>query len=446
MSSGILAIRRLVGGLRREALVLAGWLLLGMLGASIAHDLWPSVPEWLAGSGGWLAACLLWSRLPTMQQVQVGVLGGFGLLGVMIGVFHGAAVPVEQLLTRNQLIIVLIAAISFLRMVELAIGTPGGDIPTGRPAFRQTMFGLILFGAVINISALIIIGDRLAERTRLNRREITLLGRTFSLVVLFSPFIGGMALALNYAEGAQLSKIVLAGLPLLICGAVYVYYEAIRLDPQQLSDFQGYPIRYESLIGPVLLAVSVFIVHQALPEVSVLTVISLTAPLLTIGLLIARRGVADTVLAVLGHVRQWLPRMSSELTLFLSAGVLAVGLSTAVAGFGGWVPFAHFDAQAASIALGVTVTVAILGVHPVVTLTTIAALVAPLDPDPNLVALTFVMGWSIGCAVSPFSGTSVTLHARYGVKNWDITKWNIAYTSFMYAVACASLFLFDELL
>ena len=117
--------------------------------------------------------------------------------------------------------------------------------------------------------------------------------------------------------------------------------------------------------------------------------------------------------------------MAGELALFLSAGVLAVGLSGALAAHGGalWMP-ARFDAGVATALVLAIYALSFVGVHPVVPLTVGATLIEPLGADPTLVVMSFVMAWGIGCAGNPLSGQVLVLQARYAVPGWRFARWN----------------------
>ena len=56
------------------------------------------------------------------------------------------------------------------------------------------MLGVHAFGSVINISAIIIMSDRLARVRPLGFDQAQLFSRAFSSVAFYSPFIGGVAL------------------------------------------------------------------------------------------------------------------------------------------------------------------------------------------------------------------------------------------------------------
>ncbi len=421
--------------------VAAGWLLLAMLVLSVIHGIGGGASIWLAGAAAWTAAMLLWPRIPLKQQAQIVLILILGLVLGAIGEWRGASVSLVQALGQNQTILAMLAAVSFLKLVNRPAAS-GERVPGGRGAFLRTLAGVHLFGAAINITALVIIADRLAAQSRFGSLQALMLCRGFCLAVMYSPFIGGMAMALALAPGSRLELLALAGIPFSIVGLLLTWWTLERADPVGVAGFRGYPIHFDSLWLPIALAVCVGILHRIYPALSVLTLISLSAPLLTGFALLARDGGRRTMTRLHEHVTATVPEMSGELLLFLSAGVLAAGLTALFASFDGWTPFQRLDGTTASLTLTGIVAISTLGIHPIVCVSFLAPLLAPIDPEPNLLALLFVTGWAIGCTVSPFSGTNLTMQGRYGVNSWAITRDNLGYTAIMLALAWIMLHLF----
>jgi hypothetical protein len=96
-----------------------------------------------------------------------------------------------------------------------------------------------------------------------------------------------------------------------------------------VSEFRGYPLNFRALWIPGLLAFAVMLIHNAFPDVSILTLISSLSLFLTFAVMLVRHG-RRAMPGLASFVTAGLPRMSGELVLFLSAGVLAAGISTAV--------------------------------------------------------------------------------------------------------------------
>ena len=410
---------------------LAGWLIALMLALSIANTVQPQIPITLAAGAAWLAGICLWPRVSSAQRVQVGAMSVLGILGLIWGAHHGVSPDPGRVLSQNQLIISMIVSVSLLRLLSNGLDAAEENLPRGKSAYLRSMRGVHLFGAVINISALVIMADRLSRNHPLREPEALLMCRAFSMAVFYSPFIGGMALALAYTPGSDLSTVMLVGVPLTLCGLLTLYGLGRWTDYGAGHDLRGYPVHFESLGLPALLAVGVLALHTMLSGYSVLSLIIILCPVFVAVTLVVRSGASAAGNTLAEFVRGRFPDMVGELVLFLAAGVLATGLSAFISTLGGWVPFEVFDAGAASIVLVCTVVVALAGVHPVVVVSTVVPLFASVDPDPNLMAMLFVMGWGIGCSISPLSGTNVILSGRYGVSNWRIARRNIGFCGLM---------------
>lgn len=412
-----------------------------MLLASIASGLLLAVPAWIAGLAAWIASGLLWGELSPGQRRQCAVLVGVGIAGVVIGRLSGVTMDYTRLLDENQAILALIAGVSFVHMATPVASPRDKDAPRGPGAFLRTLLGLNLLAAAINITALMLVSERVSRSRPLGRMEASAFSRTFSLAVLYSPFIGGMALALNQAPEASLSKVATVGVMLTLCGIGFTFVAAKRRWMESLSSFVGYPLRPDVLWLPAALAASVIVLRLIWPNIPVLTATAMLAPLIAwIG--VARRaGLGQASAGVVTHVRVRLPGMSGELALFLSAGVLAVGLSSAFAAAGITLPETRFPGAAAAIALLVVVLVAAAGLHPIISLTALIPLLDPLGLSPEGTVMLYVAGWSIGCALCPFSGTNLILQARYGLPPWGFPAWSAGYGLFMWVLASLALML-----
>ena len=400
------------------------------------------VPRWLPGAAAWLALPLLWPRISGALRRQAGVLAGIGALAFALGDPGTAGLSASALLGYNDAILAMLAAVSFLRLLP-ALGAGERAPPRGAGAFVRTALAINVLGALINISGMVIIGDRLARGRSLPRREALLLCRSFCTAVFYSPFIGGMALALHYAPGSHLLPVMSAGIALALTGILFSYFDERRRGAGGLARFDGYPLRAESLCLPALLALAVVGWHAHDPAFPVLVLIAGLTPLVACIVSGFVHGPFRGVRVMVEHGRSELPRMAAELALFLAAGVLGAGLSSAFAAHGVvWMP-ASFDAAVASALVGLVFVASLVGVHPVATLTVAATLLAPLHPDPTLVVMSFVMGWGIGCAGNPFSGQVLTLQARYAVPGWRFPRWNALFCVTL-AVAGAAILHFYE--
>lgn len=418
---------------RRRAL--AGWLLLGAVIAAVAHTLLSQTPKVTIGLLTWGAGVLLWPDLPFHTRRQVAILSGIGLTGIGWGLLQGVAPDLEMALAGNSLLLGMLAAVSFLRLIARPQTQAGERLPTGRRAVWSTLLGVHLFGAVINLSSVFIMGDRISRQGRLSRIQSVILTRGFTSASFWSPFFAAMAAAMTYAPGASLPKLWSMGIPLAAAALLLT-----ALGYRDRETFIGYPMHLSALTLPGLLALAVLLLHQWRSDWHILGIISLLAPSLSLLVLIARRREA---LERLGrHIRVELPGMQNELALFLAAGLMAAGLNAVAAGFGGWLPFDRFGGLESSLVLLFMVATSTLGVHPVINIAALGTLLAPLRPDGTLLAMTFLAAWGIGVACGPFSGINLSLQGRYAQRALDSLRWNGVYAVVMLVLALALLNLF----
>ena len=425
--------------IRRD--VLAGILLALMIAASVT----PGITLLPAGLLGWTAALLLSYRLGRRQRIQSAWLIGLGSAGILWGALHGAPFNITQILAGNQGLVSLLAAVSFLRLVTRPdAANSDTSPPRGRKALWRTLLGVHLFGAVINLSTVVILGDRMATHGRLGKRRALALSRGFAAGAFWSPFFSAMAAALTYAPGAQLGVVVLAGLPM---AAFSLWLTARDLDPRHPggAPFIGYPMRFSALWIPGLLVAIVLALHLLVPGWSILAIIALSAPLLTTVILTAREGRGGWPL-LRDHIRQGLASTVNELTLFLAAGVLAAGLISLTGPLGHWLPFERFGPPQASLLLLVMVGVAAFGVHPIITIAVGGVWLAPLHPNPNFLAITLLMAWGIGVPANPLSGLHLMMQGRYGIDGYAFLRWNANYVLKCLGAAVVLLYLYGALL
>jgi len=296
--------------------------------------------------------------------------------------------------------------------------TADSTLPTGFKAYRDTVLTLAIFGSFINISSVIIVGDRLSRREPLTLYNAAVITRAFSTCVNWSPFFAGLAVVIAYSPTFSISTVILQGLPIAVVGVLIVLGIA-ALDREKLKTFRGFPIKWASLWIPALLAAVVLTLRYALPNAGLLPIISVSALLVVIGYLLIVDGVRGAVKTMHQHIVEDLPMSFNELTLLLAVGVLAAGLVSWV-GLGdlSWRP-PIFDGTAAVVLLASMLVVAMLGVHPVVTIALGASVLVPVNPDPELLATTFLLGWSLGTLACPLSGLHLLMLGRFGIPSWQ---------------------------
>jgi len=248
-----------------------------------------------------------------------------------------------------------------------------------------------------------------------------------------------MAAALTYAPEAQPWTLILAGLPVAATALLLTALTVLRAQPQT---FVGYPMHWGSLWLPALMAAIVIVVHEISPGISILALIAAAAPTLALVVMAARGEAALSRFR--RHVTARLPTMANELWLFLAAAVMAAGVAALIRALPVWLPFTHFGGPQAAAVLIFMVALAVVGVHPVVGIALMATVLQPLQPDPTLMAMTFLSVWAIGVAASPLSGMNLALQGAYDVRPMEVLRANAPYAVAMLAVASSVLMLYAQ--
>lgn len=420
---------------RRRA---AGLAVAAMMLCSFAGGIGLPMPVWLPGACAWLAGALLLPGLTRFQATQAALMTAVGLVGIAWASAHGSHDWWPGLRDGNHALLAMLAAVSFLRPVTSA-GTNDEALPRGRRAVLETLAATHLFGAVINISAPVLVGERIAPPHAMTPLQAKTVSRAFVAASMWSPFFIAMALIVHYVPGARLPVISALG---FATSAVLMAFCAVTLtrDPGAAA-FTGYPLHWRALWAPLLLSACVLMGHALLPELSVLVLIEGAALGVTVAVLLLRRP-REFVSVLAGHVRERLPDMRGELTMFLGAAVMTAGIGAAVGMSGVELAPEIFGPGTAALLLAALIVLAVVGVHPVVCVSVLASLWPLARYDGNLLGAVFLLAWGLGLVISPFSGTSLVFQGRFGLRTGDLLRFNLLYVLFGYAVGVAILYLY----
>lgn len=415
---------------------LAGVALALSILSSLAAGLF-GLPPAVAGFFQLVAGVMLWVKVPAgVKRVSLILLVGG------IAVFFFSSHPPQPLdaISKNQQMIAMLTAIGLLRYAPQP--KVAGSTPQGSRALWHTLFGLHWLASVINISALAIFSDRLADgNQRLQGFQGKMLTRGFSLAALWSPFFVAMGVALTYAPGADYRMLLLWGLPFSQLLLAAMIWQTIRKNPVEVAHFQGYSFRPSTLLAPAGLALGVIICHQLFPRLSILTIITLLVPCYP---LLANREQSPGAL-LKRFILEDLPRMGPEIVLFASAGVLGSTLSALVAGRDFSLTANASPLLLICLGLAIILLAASVGIHPVVGVTVVGGMLANAQLPPNLLALSFLFGWGLGVLINPISGVHILLSGRYGYPSGKAWRWNFPFVGTAYLLACGWFWLYSLL-
>jgi len=386
-----------------------------------------------AGLLSFVAGVLLVSQVSRSQRVVVVTLTALGLAILAWGSMRGGDPDWLRMLTLNQGLISMLAAVSFLQLIAGA-GEPTRRPSSGRRAVVRTIAMTHALGSVINISALILVADRLMRGGPLTWSDSVLLSRAYSCAAFWSPFWGATAVAVTYAPNAQLAVVMPLGMVLALIALGFSARTVVRELGDDVSNYTGFPVSLEALWVPLTLVIGCLGTHTLLPQVPTTGIVAMCSLGLTgaVLLLRVRWGVGR---ALAEHARTRLPAMGGELTLFCSAGVLAIGIATAVQASPPPLPIDRFTAWSAWALLLAIVAISLVGVHPAISIAAAATLLNPLDPNQTLFALTSVVAWGSVAAAGPLSGLNIVLNGQFGVDNFRLARRNWRYLVVM--LVCA---------
>ncbi|MEI8635112.1 hypothetical protein P4S72_29800 [Vibrio sp. PP-XX7] len=180
-----------------------------------------------------------------------------------------------------------------------------------------------------------------------------------------------------------------------------------------------------SLWMPCLLAVLVIGTHELLPKISVLTLVSVTAILFTLFWLLTTRGLQGFSLLV-KHIESDVANARSEVVLFCSSTIGCWCRSHSLIAPPPFSPGTFWSIRS-GITLVILIALAMTGMHPVTSVVLAGSLLSPSVSDPNLLGLTLLMGWSLGIALSPFSGVQISIQSRYNISAKALLRMNYRY-------------------
>ncbi len=418
-------------------------MLLAMIVAGIMAPLWPESHFRAVAGGLAVGSLLLMVRSLFPPQALLAAL--IAMAGLAMTFLSGNGEPgerIDALLGRNVPLLSLLAGLSFLRLLTPAhaAGTDRSRSSGKLKGLATTMTGVHLFALVINLSALFIALDGIRGGRRPAPGAVVAMARSFGAAAFWSPFFVAMGVALEYAPASNPLHLALMGIAPALCvlGLTLIEYRWFR--PHWLDQCPAVPVSPRGLLLPLSLVAGVLVLHRLLPVYPVVLIIAGLSLLL--GLAGSLRREAG---AFRRHVSERLPGMANELALFLSAGILAVGLeqvvqeagTVAITGLGG------YSLAAGSLLL--LVLLALVGIHPVVTIAVIGSGLAQ-GQGGDLMGVTFLMGWGLGIVGGPLSGMNLALSGRYRYTARELVTWQLPHLLAMSLVCLVLLGIYGAVL
>ena len=382
----------------------------------------------LRPAGGALLLLVAMAGFPGLrrgQKLSIIVLSGAGVALAVGGILRGFSPTIGTILAVNQEIVAMILAVSFVAIVA----KPEEGAPprwSGIPAVFRTAAISHFLGSVINLSAVTLVGDRLARGGQLSTPNALLLSRTYSMGAFWSPFWAAAAAALTFAPGANPTVLILAGLVMAMFSLLLGTIGVVKRMGPEVQSYQGYGLSPTVIVLPLVLVVSVMSAHWLWPDVKTTNLVLMSSLALTV-LLLLWRTPRELPRILFQHSRNVLPRMRSESSLFASAGVLAVGFSMFLQTTNIQLPDIEFGVVLAWSAMVLVIVLSMIGVHQIITIGVLATILAPLSPDPTLFAMACTVAWGTSAALSPIGGLNLFIMGRYNISSATLSRENLLY-------------------
>lgn len=394
----------------------------------------------------WLAVVLLWRDLGRRNRLQAGALAGTGIaLLLAAALVFDAEIAWLGILDGNSYVVAMLVGVSFIGLIGSRRGhaPPPGSAVTGRRGTAGTWLGVHLLGAVLNLSTVFMVGDRLRRHGELSLPQLLALNRGLSSAALWSPFFASMGVVMTLAPEMRFGSVLAVGLPLgLAAGGLSLIDLSRRFE---LAEVPGYSLSPSSLLMPVVMAALVLLFHYVLtPSLSIVSIITFLLPAVALASNLPQ-GPRWTLRRVRSHALERLPAMRGEVSLFLCAGLLTQGLSAFIAAATGsqWTLFEHFGAPQAVASFLAIVASAVAGLHPIIGVSVLASMLELPGSRQTLFAFVALAAWAVGTSVGPLSGINLSLQGRYGVSGGVMMRNNLGYAAALSALVVAAIVLLD---
>ena len=389
--------------------------------------------ELLASGFIWLTALAAIAILSKRSRRQSIALISIGITGIVYARWHDASIPWEALLHSNTTLLAMLIAVSFLALV--AAPTPTSrqrKLPTGNKGLASTLLANHLFGAVINVSSVIVIGERLKRYRNIDLPLASVLSLSFGLASLWSPFFAAMAYTLVLVPNMNLLMVMVIGAPTTLLGLTIIYW----VNRKHNTGTYGYPVKGRSFFIPSVLAILVIIGHEVWPYISIPIIIIFAASILVLAVLILEKRIQD----IHQHCLTRLAKFNNEAAIFLSAGVFSTGVGLFVDTLSWHLPFTGYGALEASLTLIMGMLAARMGVHAIIIMALFNPLIQPLNPSPNLLAATYLAIWGLGMTFNPVSGTLLTMQGQFNLHGNQLARHNTPWTVLLCLIVCCVFF------
>lgn len=398
-----------------------------------------------------LATFLAWSylilelpRLSSKQRKPVIILWVGGCLFAAAAWYTTSALDIVALGSEYLMLIMLLTSVNFIR---LATKLYGCSTQRGFSSYLATFTGMHLLSSVANLSSLTLVGDQIRQPNHqipgLSPLSYSLLSRSFALAIFWSPFLTMIPLVTSQIPSLDMSLLYPWTLSIVAFGFIFTFMEAKLRFGDELTLYQGYPIRPSSLWLPMALIISVLLSHLLAPEMSMTLLVSVLAVIIPVVFMLVSQPLSSSIQALSNQIQVVLPNARPEISLFLSAGFMASAVKSCIAAGLISLPLTETNAIIASLAMFLVFVIAGFGIHQFALVAIFAGLLDHATTTPTLMGLGYMVGVSVAMSSSLFSGVNFILQGQYNLESREILRLNLPYSIAMLTFATLILFIME---
>ena len=103
----------------------------------------------------------------------------FTTIAFLYSYFNNFYIDIEKSFSVNLYLLTLLISVGFLKLIT-APKKDKEELPRGKISFIKTYLGIHLFGSIINLSALLLVADKMYKKSKLSPLQIIVLTRSFA--------------------------------------------------------------------------------------------------------------------------------------------------------------------------------------------------------------------------------------------------------------------------
>lgn len=398
-------------------------------------------------------------RIPKMFGTIMLVSGGLILVVGRSGIDEWTHNIIRNVPLVTLIVLVPILAIPFKfggydKVIEAVI-----DRYRNQPPFLFFSISVVFFilGPIINLGSIRLVDAMLAKL----KLPVKFLGkvyvRGFTSVITWSPYFAAVLLVIYYLDISITDYLffgILLGFTQLIVGNILFLKDAKEMHiPDRDKGQTIVSLKLVKLISVfLLLTVFIFLLENILQK-SMILIVSISVIIFSFLWSVIEKSLKPFLKELNQYRKATVLTYSNEIVLFLTAGFFGVSLSMTPVGYfiqKGMRLFAGYSELLLIFLTIMTISIfAMCGVHQIVTVTSIASSVNPVELglDNIVFALILMSAWSVSSIVSPVTPVNVVVTSLLKRTVFEVAfKWNGLYAIIVALVHTYTIFLIDGFL